>query len=421
MKKIVYCLLLAVLLVNVSCKKKFDLPPAQNPPALSGYIKIDSIRKCYVNYYLSGGPQQTKWYKFNGDVNLECTVTADERSGNIYKTVYVEDATGALQVKLLNAGGLAVGDKIRINLNGAILNDYGDMVQLDSIDIEKRVVKLSAGNPVKPTKVTFNQLKNLDVNGHTPFQSRLVIVDSVEFTPGNKNKPFADAVGKNSIDRYLIGASSTSNFISVRSSGYSNFASNLTPCGRGSMTVIVSQYGNDLQFTIRDFNEVKLASGGCPIIMADFEQGSILNGGWINYNVTGTVNWVAGSYNGRNYAEISNYINFANQPCETWFISPAMNIAGAANPRVSFETAYNFSGPTLEVYVSTNYTSGNPNAATWVNLNPALSGGGYNWVNSGNISLNPYKSANTRIAFKYTGTSTSGSRWELDDVAVFGE
>lgn len=419
MKKTVYCLLLAVLLVSVSCKKKFDLPPVQNPPAVSGYIKIDSIRKCYVNYYLTPGPQLTKWYKFTGDVNLECTVTADEESGNIYKTVYVEDATGALQVKLLNAGGLAVGDKIRINLNGAILNDYGNMVQLDSIDIEKRVVKLSAGNSVIPTKVTFNQLLNFDVNDHTPFQSRLVVVDSVEFSPGSKNKMFADAIGKYSIDRLLMNSANVA--VAVRTSGYSNFASVLTPCGKGTMTLIVSQYNGDLQFTIRDFNEVKLASGGCPIIMADFEQGSIFNGGWTNYNVSGTVNWAAGNYNGRNYAEISNYINFANQPCETWFISPAMNIAGAASPRVSFETAYNFSGPTLEVYVSTNYSSGNPNAATWVNLSPALSGGSYNWVNSGNISLNPYKSANTRIAFKYTGTSTSGSRWELDDVAVFGE
>ncbi|MBP9068768.1 MAG: choice-of-anchor J domain-containing protein [Bacteroidia bacterium] len=420
MKKIVYCFVLVALLINVSCKKKFDLPPVKDPPAMSGYIKIDSIRKCYEDYYLSGGPQQTKWYKFLGDVNLECTVTADEESGNIYKTVYVEDATGALQVKLLNAGGLAVGDKIRINLNGVILNDYGSMVQLDSVDIEKRVVKLSTGNPVVPTKVSINQLLSFDVNGHTPFQSRLVIIDSVEFTPGNKNKPFADAIGKNSIDRYISGTSCGSPLVSVRSSGYSNFASNLTPCGKGTMTLIVSQYNSDLQFTIRDFNEVKLTSGGCPIIMADFDE-DIFKGGWINYNVTGNVNWVSGTYSGRKYAEISNYINFANQACETWFISPSMNIAAAASPRLSFESAYNFSGPTLEVYVSTNYSSGNPNAATWVNLNPTLSGGSYNWVNSCNISLNSYKSANTRIAFKYTGTATSGSRWEIDDVAVFGE
>lgn len=413
---------LAVLLVNVSCKKKFDLPPLQNPPAVSGYIKIDSIRKCYVNYYLTPGPQLTKWYKFSGDVNLECTVTADERSGNIYKTVYVEDATGALQVKLLNAGGLAVGDKIRINLNGAILNDYGDMVQLDSIDIEKRVVKISAGNPVTPTKVTFNQLKAFNSYGHSPFQSRLVVLDSVEFAAGDKSLLFADAIGKYSIDRFLL--NSLKDQVTVRSSGYSNFANAVIPCGKGTMTVIAGQYGTnieDVQLTIRDFSEVKLSNNGCPILISTFNSGDIYKGGWTNYNVSGTVNWVSGSYSGRNYAEISNYINFANQACETWFISPAMNIAGAASPRVSFETAYNFSGPTLEVYVSTNYSSGDPNAATWVNLNPALSGGGYNWVNSGNISLNSYKSANTRIAFKYTGTSTSGSRWEIDDVAVFGE
>ena len=409
-----------MLVINVSCKKKFDLPPAQQAPAVSSYIKIDSIRKCYVKYYLQSTPPLSQWYKFRGDVNLECTVTADETSGNIYKTVYVEDATGALQVKLVNSGGLYVGDKIRINLNGVILNDYGDMVQLDSVDIEKRVVKLSSGNPVTPTLVTLNQLLAFDVNGHTPFQSRLVKINLAEFTAGSKNKPFADAVGKYSIDRMMIDPT-TSISVAVRSSGYCNFANNLTPCGVGTMTLIAGQYNADLQFTIRNFSEVKLASAGCPIVMADFDGSNIFIGGWINYNVTGTVNWVGGTYSGRNYAEISNYINSANQPCETWFISPSINLTAAPNPRFSFESAYSYSGPTLEVYVSTNYSSGNPNSATWVNLNPTLSGGSFNWVNSGNISLNPYKSANTRIAFKYTGTAVAGSRWEIDDVAVFGE
>lgn len=404
---------------NYSCKKKFDLPPAQAAPAVSGYIKIDSIYKRYADYYLFTAPPLSNWYKFSGDINLECVVTADETSGNIYKTVFVEDATGALQIKLLNAGGLAVGDKIRINLNGAILNDYGDMVQLDSIDIEKRVVKLSSGNPVTPTKVTFNQLNSFNSYGHSAYQSRLVVIDSVEFVAGEKGLLFADAIGKNSIDRILL--NSNGDQVIVRSSGYSNFANAVIPCGKGSMTVIAGQYRSDIQLTIRNFNEVKLSNDGCPILVSTFNDGNIFNGGWINYKVSGNVNWTYGSYNGRSYAQISNYSGGGNSACETWFISPSMNLNSAASPRFSFQSAYNFTGPSLEVYVSTNYSSGDPNLATWTLLSPALSGGGYNWVNSGNISLIPYKSSNTRLAFKYTGTSTTGSTWEIDDVAVFGE
>ncbi|MFO0436071.1 MAG: choice-of-anchor J domain-containing protein, partial [Sphingobacteriaceae bacterium] len=120
------------------------------------------------------------------------------------------------------------------------------------------------------------------------------------------------------------------------------------------------------------------------------------------------------------YIQISNYFG-SNVACETWLISPSMNLNSEASPRLVFKSAYNYSGPALQVLVSTNYSSGDPNAATWTALSPALSGGSWNWVKSGNVSLSAYKSANTRIAFKYTGTNTSGSTWEIDDVAIFGQ
>lgn len=401
-----------------SCKKEFDLPTKQDEPAVSGYITIDSIYKQYAAYYKTP-PTKTELFRFSSDVNLICTVTADETSGNIYKGVYVEDATGGLKVNLRDFGGLYVGDKVRINLKGVVLNDYGRVVQLDSVDLRSKIVKLSSGNTVTPTKVTFNQLILLNGNGHTPFQSRLIKVDSVEFVGGDKSQPFADADGKYSLDRTLLNANSQQ--VIVRSSGYANFARNLIPCGKGSIVAIAGQYNSDVQLTIRDHKEVQLSSGGCPLLIKSFNDQSISSGGWINYNVSGNVNWKPGSYNGQLYGEISNYSAGSNSACETWLISPALNIAGSPNPRLSFQSAYNYSGPALQVLVSTDYVSGNPTSATWTNLNPTLSGGSWNWVNSGVISLTPYKSANTRIAFKYTGTGTSGSTWEIDDIAVYGE
>lgn len=400
-----------------SCKKKFDEPAVKNPPAIDGFITIDSIYKKYIAYYKTASPSPTKLYKFPNDVTLECIVTADETSGNIYKTVFVKDATGALQIKLLNAGGLYVGDKIRINLNGVILDDYGDMVQLDSVNTEKRIVKVNSGNAVTPTKVTFSQLLAWNAYGQTPFQSRLVVLDSVEFDLGSKNQTYADAVGKNSVD--LIVSNPYDKMLTLRTSGYSNFASNITPCGKGTMTVVVGQYNNTVQLTIRDFKEVKLSNDGCPLFISTFNSSNVFDGGWINYNVVGNVNWKSGNING-NYIQISNYSG-GNIACETWLISPVLNINSEPSPRLVFKSAYNYTGPALQVLVSTNYNTGDPNAATWTNLNPTLSGGSWSWVKSGNVSLTPYKSPNTRIAFKYNGTSTSGSTWEIDDVAIFGQ
>lgn len=424
MKNIKFITIVLVLFLLSSCKKEYDLPPSNPLPANSGPITIDSIKKTYLKHYLNTIPQPTVMFRFNTDINLTCTVTADEVSGNIYKGVYVSDATGALSVKLLNSGGLFVGDQIRINLNGVLLSDYGSMIQLDSIDIEKRVVKLSSGNPVVPTKMTFNQIFELNGSGILKNQSRLVLLDSVEFVAGNKGLTFADAVNKYSLDRMLQSQNSNQTAI-VRTSGYSNFAASTIPCGKGSMVAIVGQYNSDLQLTIPNFFDVKLSNDGCPLLVKSFDSPSdpsLTFGGWSNYNVTGSINFVTSSYNGQSFAKISNYSNFTNNACETWFISPAFDISGAGNPNVSFISAYNFTGPAIQLLVSTNYSSGNPNSATWTVLNPTLPlVSGYVWTKSGKVSLANHKSSGTRIAFKYTGTGSSGSTWEIDDIAVFAD
>lgn len=411
-----------MILTSVSCKKKYEVPDPLPAPPVSGFISIDSIQKRYLNYYVKVSAAPTKFYRFASDLNLECTVTADEASGNIYKTVYVEDATGGLTIKLLESGGLAVGDKIRINLNNVILNDYGGTIQLDSIDLGMKVAKLSSGNAVTPVKTTYNQLLASTVYTRTfgdftyyPFQSRLVVLDSVQFSIGDKGKPYADAVGKNSIDRMLensLGATP----VSVRSSGYASFASNITPCGKGKITVIATQYNQDLQFIIRDISEVQMTAGGCPVQTYSFDGPDVFVGGWSNVQVSGSDDWYAGAFGTRKYINIS---NGGSGACETWLISPAFDIATASNPGISFESAYNFSGPALEVYVSTDYSSGLPSSATWVLLNPLLSTGSFSWRSSGFVNLNAHKSSNTRIGFKYTGTSTAGSRWEIDNFALF--
>ncbi|MBA3664690.1 MAG: choice-of-anchor J domain-containing protein [Bacteroidetes bacterium] len=415
MKKIsLYLFVLSCFALTTACKKKFTLPPDKAAPANGGSITIDSLYKKYNNYYL-GGPTPTKQFRFSNDVCVTGTVTADEVSGNIYKTVYIQDATGGLQVKLINSGGLFVGDLIRINLNNVLLDDYAKMVQLDSIDIEKKVVKISSGNPVTPTKVSFAQIMAMN-NGHSNMQGRLVLLDSVEFSMVYKNRTFADQINKVAYDRTIINYTNTP--LTVRTSGYSNFAGKTIPCGKGSVVAVVSQFNSSIQLLIRDFNEVNLAAGVCPYLGKPFDTDGF-GEGWNIVKVNGFVPYTIGTYGGASYANITNNINGIKNNCETWLISPALDLSGSTNPVVNFATAaYTSAGSSFQAFVSTNYTSGDPNAATWTNLNPLLSAGSYAWVNSGLISLNPYKTQNVRIGFKYIGTSAGSSTWEMDNFYI---
>jgi len=107
-------LLLLLTLVFNACKKEFDLPPLRQ--ANDGTrINIAGIQSRY---------NSNSVYRFRGDTNLYCVVTADEVSGNLYKDIYVKDHSGGLHIKLVAPGGLFIGDSIRINLNGIILNNY---------------------------------------------------------------------------------------------------------------------------------------------------------------------------------------------------------------------------------------------------------------------------------------------------------
>jgi hypothetical protein len=400
-----------------SCKKKFDLPPDKNI-ANSGSITIDSIVGRYINHYIIN--TSASFYRFSGDANLTCTVTADEISGNLYKQVFVEDGTGGLQLKLINGYGLNIGDKIRINLNSVLLDAYGQMVQLDSIDISKRVVKISSGNPVVPVKATFNQLMSLNY-GLSKFQSRLVLLDSVEFAAGDKGQFFSDTSAyKYAIERTLLNSAQVP--VVVRTSGYANFAKNFTPCGKGSVIAVAGQYNSTIQLTIRQLSDVNINYDNCPLLIKNFNDGSVLSGGWSNYRVSGATDWTFATHNGQLYGQISNYVSGqGNQLCEAWLISPPIDLSSAPNPNLSFQSAYNYSGPALTVCISTNYNSGDPSAAAWTPLNATLSSGSWAWVGSGVISLNSYKSTNTRIAFRYAGTASSGSTWEIDDIVIFSQ
>lgn len=414
-------LILSLVTLN-SCKRKYDLPPKASEPANSGAITIDSIYKKYFSVYTCPTCAPTSYYRFPNDVSLTCTVTADEVSGNIYKTVYVQDATGTLQVKLLNAGGLAVGDLIRINLNGVIVDDYAKMVQLDSVDIEKRVVKISSGNIVTPTKSTFNEVTRLYTGAaaktystYCVNQARLVVLDSVEFFVGSKNVTYADAVGKSSVDRDLTNANG--DILTVRTSGYSNFAGNLIPAGKGKITVVVSQYNSTIQLIIRNISEVQLSAGNStpPYLFKDFEDQSITSGGWINVNSVGNVPWSIGTINGT-YANASNYINGSNQACETWLISPPIDLTNSTNPALAFKSATKYTGPAIQAYVVTNYISGTPTSTTL--LSPNLSTGNFVWRGSNYLPLSAFKQSNVRIAFKYSGTGGNGATWEVDNIGI---
>lgn len=156
-----------------------------------------------------------------------------------------------------------------------------------------------------------------------------------------------------------------------------------------------------------------------------------LSDGFYQYSVTGPQTWgctttfghdasdPTGAGSAGNALQINGYSG-GNILNEDWLISPALNISSFNYAILSFWTRSAFAGDKLQLKISTNYTgSGNPALATWTSLDGKFpETGSDKWTKSDNIDLSAYKGAPVYVAIVYNSTTSSASRWTVDDFAV---
>jgi hypothetical protein len=126
-------------------KKDFDTPPVGTLPVGQVYT-ISQLRQMYAD---SGA------IMINYDASVYGVVTMDESSGNIYKSGYIQDAGDAVNLHKTSAGGLRVGDSIRVYLKNVVLSEYAGMFQLDNVNPDSNIVILATQKYRNPELVTI--------------------------------------------------------------------------------------------------------------------------------------------------------------------------------------------------------------------------------------------------------------------------
>ena len=398
-----------------SCNKTYDNPPVNEVP-IGNVISIGDLKDEYPGNAVT----------IDSNYTIFGNITSEETNGNFYKEVFIQDISGAIKLKLKASGGLYIGDSVRINVQGLTMSDYGELIQLDNVDVDQQVVKIATEKFITPYEATISQLSLSE------DQSRLVKLNNVEFS--ELGITYADAVNLSTGSRTL--SDCNGNIMSVRTSGYANFADDTLPSGNGSITGIFTIYNSEKQFVIRDINEVTMDSsrcnaggggsgGGGDYLYKDFDDGSLTSGGWKTFWSGTNPNICEWEMLFGTIAKASNYSNSTNYACESWLVSPNFDLSSATNPYLIFDNVTRYNGAQLELYISSNYDGvSNPDIqGTWFNLTsyvPNWDTDNFDWdlVSSGNTDLTGFISPSVAIAFKYIGSNSDGATWEVDNIIV---
>lgn len=410
-------IILAAFSLSACIHENFEKPEIK-PIPVGDMLTLTQVRQIYTDSVASGIYPQG--YKFTKDYTVLCTCTMDDKSGNIYKTAYVQDEDGAaMNLHLLSAGGIYQGDKIHLHLKGLILDDYEKMLQLDSVHVDNNITKLSTQIEVEPKLLTISQVQS------GQYQGQLVRIEDVEFEENALGSTWADAINLQTTNHMIQDCNGLQ--LIVRTSGYASFASEKVPTGKGSIVGIVGQFKDDFQFTVRSLNEVNMTGYRCgtAVVEQNFdavENNQVLNlDNWKNIAVNGSVLWFGQNTSTLTAAKFTPSNTDANQ--ETWLISPEIQVPDGESTSLSFRTnGGNDLGGELTVWISTDYNGSNdPSTATWTQINativdPPASGLG-TWTDSGLQSLEAYTES-YHIAFKYVGTNSEKTLYYLDDFLV---
>lgn len=209
--------------------------------------------------------------------HLKAYVIGNDESGNIYKQIYLQDETGAILI-IVNLTGqfgqFPIGQEVIVELDNLCVGKYYGAYQIGAPTLSKSVSSSGKVNYGMNRLTSRLMFENIHRNGVADIEkvnslcktyttlpastesvrNTLVHLQNVSFDGGG-TKQFAPMVsGKPTTGTAKLNVGSSK--IDVRTSGYANFAADTIPGGTGSMTVILSQYFDNLQITIRGRNDL---------------------------------------------------------------------------------------------------------------------------------------------------------------------
>ena len=393
-----FLLLAMVGMMFTACKKEYPEPPIQDLPIGTVYT-IDEI--------LAMEPGTV----FTEDASVYGIITADEKSGNLYKAAFMQDrATGAAIELYLNAvSGVRIGDSVRIYLKDVTYAMYNNLPQLSNFEADGHIIILANNKPIEPTLTT---IANINAGQHL---AGLVRLENVKFTEQNT---FADPTTYG--NRTLADPTDYSQTVIVRTSNYANFANDSLPQGTGNLVAIAAVYNSTWQLYIRSASELEF-EGYVPGGDADlpyYQDFASSFGTYTTYDVMGPQSWEIDYQT----AKMTGFANSTNNANEDWLISKRFSTEGVSELSMTMKYIaryFNNVNEDITILISSDYTSGDPTLATWTPVSASLvEASNWNDFLTANIDLSEFAGQRITVAVRYRSNDTKAGTIEVQSILI---
>lgn len=177
-------------------REKFTDPPILGEPDIVANITIKDVKARYT----SGVP-----VAITDDAVIEGVVSCDDKSGNYYQQIAIQDATGGVLLRLAgnnHFNNYPVGRKVYVKLKGLYLGQYSGTLQfgggvdtpymnqggvtLLAVNLQpQHIIKGALNQPIIPQVVNVSQLTT---NLQDKYVSTVIKLEGFEFASGELGK-----------------------------------------------------------------------------------------------------------------------------------------------------------------------------------------------------------------------------------------
>ncbi|MDO4691547.1 MAG: DUF5689 domain-containing protein [Porphyromonadaceae bacterium] len=204
------------------------------------------------------------------DVIVSATIASDDTEGNLYRTCYIQDETGGLELKL-SLGNLSTiypqGSKIYLRARGMTLGRYADHINLGYRSLDPKYETAFYPEKLAPEVLLFVERgsvvpRKLSIANVNPkYAGTLVQIDGVQFSESELNLTYAapdDRKSQGYVNRTLVDQSGRT--LIVRTSSYAKFAGRKLPQGSGSITAILTYFRDTPQLLLLRESDARMSA-----------------------------------------------------------------------------------------------------------------------------------------------------------------